>query len=558
MKGKLMRKTTLFLATAGLMLALVAQTTAAPKPVAVVSFGGYDALKKDVAYAGQLGGNPDLAVGMEAMLKMFTGGKGLVGIDHAKPWGGVIYLEGEEPTGCAFIPVTNFAALQSVFEPFVGKPETTDSGLLKFKTDEGPLFAVEEGGWVFFAKQQSELKLRPKSPGKLLGPLNEQYDFAVQVNVDALPDSLRQQFIAEMKRESANELERKPHEDDVEFQLRTRIIKSIIRAVETITGDTEQVTLGYTLDGDAERAFIEVAVSAKPNTKMAEQFAALADSRTRYSGFILPDAALTARWSGQCVHVDAQNVTEMTAAIKTKLMEEIDAEDKSDEEKAFAKDLVSEALAIMEGTVASGKADGAVSVRLGPNAVTLVGAGFISDGKILEGIVKRIKDVAASEKPLVNEWVTIDADRYKDVSLHMVSVPIPDDADDREKAVSLIGDSLDVVVGMGEESIYVAAGRDAMKTLKQALADSSDEAYRTVPPMQMSMALKPIAEFAAVVGDDEQERKHAKMIATFLEDVSGRDNVSMTARPIKHGVSLRIEAEEGILRLLGKVGAMAN
>ena len=116
MKGKLMRKTTLFLATAGLMLALVAQTTAAPKPVAVVSFGGYDALKKDVAYAGQLGGNPDLAVGMEAMLKMFTGGKGLVGIDHAKPWGGVIYLEGEEPTGCAFIPVTNFAALQSVFE----------------------------------------------------------------------------------------------------------------------------------------------------------------------------------------------------------------------------------------------------------------------------------------------------------------------------------------------------------------------------------------------------------------------------------------------------------
>jgi hypothetical protein len=553
-----MRKTTMFLSTGGLLLALAAQALAAPKPVAVISFGGYDALKKDVAYAGRLGDNPDLAVGMEAMLKMFTGGKGLAGIDHAKPWGGVVYLEGEEPTGCAFIPVTDFALLRSVFEPFVGEAEETDSGFLKFKTDEGPLFAVEEKGYVFFAKQQSALKLRPKSPGKLLSPLNEQYDLAVQVNVDALPDSMRQKFIAEMKRESAHELERKPHEDDVEYQLRARTIKSILGAVEIVTGDTETLTLGYTLDGDAERAFVEVSMSAKPNTKMAEQFAALGESRTRYSGFVLPDAAMTARWSGQCVHVDAGNVAEMAAAIKTKLLEEIDEEDKSNEEKAFAKELVTEALAIVEGTVASGKADGAMSVRLAPDAVTVVGAGFISDGKKLEGIAKRIKDVLASENPMINEWVTIDADRYKDVGLHTVSVPIPDDADDREKAVRLIGESLDVVVGMGEESIYVAVGRDAMKTLKQAIADSSDEAYRTVPPMQMSMALHPIAEFASVVGDNERERKQAKQVAKLLESSLGRDNVLMTARPIERGISLRIEAEEGILRLLGKVGAMAN
>ena len=49
-----------------------AQSTAEMKPVLVISFSGYDALFGDIEFLGKLGGNPDMAKGLEAMLKMFT------------------------------------------------------------------------------------------------------------------------------------------------------------------------------------------------------------------------------------------------------------------------------------------------------------------------------------------------------------------------------------------------------------------------------------------------------------------------------------------------------
>ena len=42
------------------------------KPLAVVSFSGYDQWKGDIAYVGRLSDNPDLAVGLEVLLKFMA------------------------------------------------------------------------------------------------------------------------------------------------------------------------------------------------------------------------------------------------------------------------------------------------------------------------------------------------------------------------------------------------------------------------------------------------------------------------------------------------------
>jgi len=51
------------------------------KPLAVVSFSGYDEWMGDLEYVGKISDNPNLAVGREAMLKLFTQNKGLDGLD---------------------------------------------------------------------------------------------------------------------------------------------------------------------------------------------------------------------------------------------------------------------------------------------------------------------------------------------------------------------------------------------------------------------------------------------------------------------------------------------
>ena len=100
------------LVTAAALLALGAVYPAAragaaeAKPVAVVSFAGYDALKKDLGFIGEISGTPELAQAAEGMLAIVTRFQGLAGLDKTKPIGAAIFLsEEKKPSGYLFIPV---------------------------------------------------------------------------------------------------------------------------------------------------------------------------------------------------------------------------------------------------------------------------------------------------------------------------------------------------------------------------------------------------------------------------------------------------------------------
>ena len=53
------------------------------KPLVTVSFAGYDELRADIEFVGKLGNNPQLAQGLEGMLKDMTQGQGLTGLHRS-------------------------------------------------------------------------------------------------------------------------------------------------------------------------------------------------------------------------------------------------------------------------------------------------------------------------------------------------------------------------------------------------------------------------------------------------------------------------------------------
>ena len=234
---------------------------------------------------------------------------------------------------------------------------------------------------------------------------------------------------------------------------------------------------------------------------------------------------------------------------------EIEAEGNPEAETKLAKELVGDLLDVIRDTVTAGKADGGMSVVAKPNAVTLVAGGFVGSAKKLEDVAKRLAELVKQEEPHVAPWIKLDADSYRGVNLHLVSIPIPPDADNREKAVQMIGETLDVVVGMSNDALYVAAGKDAMKTLKQAIGKSADESFKTAAPVEIELSLHPVAKFVAEVGD-EDERENAALVASVLEGAADRDHVKLTVTPIERGARLRFQLEEGILRLIGKMSTM--
>jgi len=144
----------------------------------------------------------------------------------------------------------------------------------------------------------------------------------------------------------------------------------------------------------------------------------------------------------------------------------------------------------------------------------------------------------------------LDAGKCKGVNLHTVSIPVPQDAPDRDNAVKLIGQPLEIVVGVGKQSVYVSAGRDAMKALRGAIERSADGAEK-LAPMKVSVAVGPIAKFIEAVGQHAPERERAAKVAEALEKMSGQDHVKLEASSIDRGVQLRLEIEPDVVKLIG-------
>ena len=210
---------------------------------------------------------------------------------------------------------------------------------------------------------------------------------------------------------------------------------------------------------------------------------------------------------------------------------------------------------LLQKIVKSGHVDGAATVLVGPKAATGLLAGYVADGALLDKILHTIAKAAIADHPELEQFVKLDAEKSDSINFHKISIPIPEDSEDREKAVQLIGEKLDIVIGVGKENAYLAAGRDAMATLKKAIEGSAQAGAKAVSPLEISVAVKPVASLVAAVGKP-QERPQAAMVESELKKTPGKDHVILAVRPISNGVQVHLEVEQGLVRLFGRLAVM--
>jgi hypothetical protein len=205
----------------------------------------------------------------------------------------------------------------------------------------------------------------------------------------------------------------------------------------------------------------------------------------------------------------------------------------------------------LQDTITNGRIDKGFSAVLKPDALTVVAGGAVVNNGRLEEMAKLVVEAVKKNHPdmaaNVDNWVKLGADKYAGVVLHTVSIPIPADAKDREKLVSLIGETLEVVIGTSDDSVYIAAGRNPMEALKKAIEQSVAAASKSVPPLEITVSLAKVADFIAVVGEP-RERPQAKKFAEALKQSPSQDHAILRAQPIENGVQYHIELEPGVLK----------
>jgi hypothetical protein len=121
------------------------------------------------------------------------------------------------------------------------------------------------------------------------------------------------------------------------------------------------------------------------------------------------------------------------------------------------------------------------------------------------------------------------------------------------------GEKADIAIGIGPESIYLAVGDDNIEAVKKAIDASAAEPEKSVPPFELAVSLAPVMEVAAARTEDEMQRKILETVADMLKnEAQGRDHIRMVGHVVPNGLRYRIEAEEGVLRGIGKASAEAQ
>ena len=544
-----MKKLLLSLLALAVSLATVGRCSAQSetKPVVTVSFAGYDRLMADIGMIGELGGSPDLDKGLEMMIGMMTQGKGLAGLETKQPWGAVFQTDGQLFSTVGFVPVSD---LKKLVEVAKGNPQLADSielkdGAYEIRTPSMPLCMVQKGKWAMISDKREDLAKAPADPAALLGDLPKRYDLAVRASISNLPKEFREQLLAQLRAGAEVGMQQMPSESADDYAIRANVAKQAVEQLTTLINDMDELLLGWNIDAKTKSTYLDVEVTAQAGTKLADQLAEIKSGTTNFAGLLLPNAAITANSVGTLSDAQVAQARANLATLRKSIKNELGKQDLSKDDLTLASQLLGDMIDVLEKTVASKKTDAALSVVLDPAAVTLVAGAAMSDGAKLEkamqqlaGAIQKSEDAAKSLK--------LSTESYQGVHLHILTTPTPDPS-----LKPMIGDTLEAVVGIGDHKVLVAVGRDAVKTLKKAIDRCKSMAGKEVPPLHFVVAVTPLVKFLSEVGNEPQIAATATMLAGMLEKAGNKDHVTLTATPIARGVRVRLEVEEGLLKVLG-------
>lgn len=548
---------TRWMAACGLVVAAVAtplavaQTAGEAKPVAVVAFAGYDELMKDLNFIGELGDQKGASDMIDQFVQMFTQGKGLAGFDKTKPIGAIIQTDGQMPSGAICLPVSDVNALLDVAKGFGVTVTDMGDGVSQIKAPQGAgAFMKTTGSWAMLSMAPTMFEGLPEDPGAAFTALTKDYDVAVKLLMKNLPESYRQQAIDAMTQGGQA---RRQNESDEEYAARQKMFEAQMAEMKEYFNDLDELTVGIKVDGEKKNALFDFAYTALPGTKLAKEIAANSNVKTDFAGFSKPEAAMNLSFASAG---NSPDVAQIKQAMETALAKGTAAIEKTDKikddaSKAKAKEALEDFLGAVQATLEGGVTDGGASLELGDKSFTIVAGVYVADtAKVLDGI-KKYAEVESTELPKVE----LDAETVGDVKFHNITYKIK--ADD-EKAKELLTKNGEMIVGVGKKAVYFAMGSDPVAAVKAAIAASAKSPKKAILPFEMTVGLTQALEFAKSVADEDKKPLIENLSDAVSASATDSDHIRMVGEPIKNGIRMRLELQEGVLRAIGKGASQAR
>lgn len=552
MNKPLRNMTIAFLLATGVLVSAHQAAAADPKPALTIAFAGYDQFIGSLKALDELSGHTKLAAKAEGNIELMTRGKGFAGLDKSRPWGILVSLgENDQPVVQGYLPVSDLKKLlASIPRPGGEVPAANADGVYEFPMGAKTVNVKQKGKWAVLSDNAETLNSAPADPTPAFADMTKSYLLSVRGSVQNIPEASRANFIKSLRGIVEFTLAMQQQSNSAEERaLQSASIKQLFAKLETFSKELDSLVIGVGLDPSSKALFLDFEARGVEGTKLAQKFDAMKDAKTDFAGFDVPGAAMTLLTSGTSDDEDVADAKTTLANFKATANKMLDSNEQLGDKREMAKQLLGDLLDVAEKTVALKKGDGGMAVVLDDGPVVVFGT-RIAAGAKLEGAIKKLVKELSADEPKLAKLVTFDAEKYEGINFHVAKIPIPD-----PKAAEVLGESVQIVVGLSDSSLYFGAGKDPIATIKKAIDASKAAPGKAINPVDLVISATPIAKFFAKViqsdnPGDAQAKKNFTKAAALLAKSGGKDHITMTLKAIPHGATLRLNVESGVTKTI--------
>lgn len=538
------------LAIAGLLLAVMPLVAlhaqdAEFKPVAVVSVAPVKKVLADVQYLADAAGQTDAGRMAVLLSTPFT-----EGIDKSRPVGVVVMTDGQQFVPTAYLPVSDFDKLVTTATEQIGAPQDVGDGIKMFTPNQMPVFVKDAGNWAILAMDQEKLANPLDDPTAFLKDLPEQYDLALQFFPGNIPEIYQSVIIEQMKTGVELSLEQEADESDEDFAARKQQIASQMAEMERLFTELEDIIVGWNVDATKQGTYLDFAYTAVEGSEFAKTMAMNSDLTTEFAGFSNKAAAVNFQLTEKLSETDIARMEKQMNDLRDQGIRQLESEGELEgEELESAKKVIDLAIDTLIETARTGSLDSAMMMDMTDSKGTLLFGAHVADGQRVEDGVKEMLKLAAAEGEVPPvKW---DADTYQAIRLHVMQIPL-DDAPPEAK--DILGENPQVILGIGEKSVYFAGGNEAMARLKKAIDESIAGTDTKVGVMQMHVAILPILESI-----QKNSPKPVPGVDAAVQALSGgADKFLVTIDMEERYMRLRMMLQEGVIKAIGNGVAAQN
>lgn len=526
--------------------------TAPAWPVVTVCVASVDRIMDNIGYVFGDVERPEI---MDLIGAGLANVRDLEGLDRTRPGGLMIFVsEGliPLPIPVGFLPVSDIGELGQTFASMGAQLKLVpgEENLYELIPRRGPTnFLVVQDGYAFIGQNEESIDRTFASPEEFAGPLANRYDICASANLKKTPKAVRDLILLTIKNSAQASMQRRDNEPEAVYNLRRSQSEGNLHFVENVLRDGEELTLGFKVDQPAKNASLELIVKATPNSAFAKElkegiakpsyFAPAIDDSVPLSGSL----SVILNKQARKTMLDLFKLTEqesnrgLAGLPKDTAVEDIPG-------LKSTQDLFD---AVRE-TIKEGHLDGFVQFfgEPGEKFVIIGGIRIMNAGAFGSGL-SEIIEKASQTNADIN--VELGVDSYGDIVFHRL---VSNGRNPRHK--QMFGDESALYFGTDNQALwFTVGGDDAIPTLRAAIdriAAGNDAGPKRgeLAPFQVVVNL---TEWININQSDRDQPSRFAALALQAFEADGSDVARLDARTLKDGFRVRIQVENGFLRLLG-------